>query len=329
MADMLAFMAVSLHDLTMNEQEPQLPPQDLVYVDVLEELQYGDFFGAIAQIESKMDQTNDAQSKAWYRSVLEDLFGLEYQGGVCNVLAESYQMQEDGYLTARSSLFHEEGVIYSGITIEAIDNEERVLAVYWDPETEVEFFVLPESMLQLEIKETAVQEGISDILAQYADGVKRAVSSADFLNAPYVAQQNELEMKLLYIESDLNNYANDGPVELDCEGYYLIPDIHTTISLDDAYMDQSNSKRIMAFRPSGRLVGCALLEQLDGREFETFTASPAPYRQFDEFSRSGGIPCVILRDDAVNAVYIVQLDKIRDVICLDGAGPDEDVNTDE
>ncbi|MFZ2836510.1 hypothetical protein D3C85_158480 [compost metagenome] len=311
----------------MNEQEPQLPAPNAVYVDVLKELKYGDFFDALSQAEAQMDLYNDAKSRAGHIEVLTELFGLEYESGVCRVLGESYQMKEDGYLSSESNFFHREDVVYGGITIEVIDDEERVLISYWDPEADVEFFVLPESLLQLEIHETVAQEGIRDILLRHVDDAKRLISSGAFLAASYDDQQEKLDTLFTYIESDLNTYSNDGRVEFDCDDYYLIPDAGVTVSLADAHMDQSGRNGTKHFFPSGVVVSASILEQLDGHEFENFFEdAPMSYQQVDDFPRSGGVPCVVLRDDLIRVTYLIQLDSIRDAICIEAtdAGQDEE-----
>lgn len=325
MADMLAFMGVSLHHLTMNEQEPQLPSPKPAYVDVLKELQCGDFFDAVSQVEAYVDQANDAAAKAEHIEVLEELFGIEYQDGMCTVLASSYQRQEDGYLTVRSSFFHAAGVVYEGIVIEAIDDEERVLIKYHEYETDTEHFVLPDSLLQLEISETAT-EGIIDILRQQLSDFKRLVSSDTFLSMSYEQQQEALQQKFSSIKKDLDTYAGNDRVEIDCEGYYSIPDTRMTIDLDDAYMEQSENKYIESFRPSGKVVGVSLLEGFESHEADFFSGVPRPYRQLDEFTKSGGVPCIILRDESehVKVTYMVQLDAVQDIVCIDTSDePDE------
>lgn len=308
----------------MNEQEPQLPATNSLYIDVLKELRYGDFFDALAQAEAQMDLYNDAQTRADHIEVLNELFGLEYENGSCRVLGDSYQMKEDGYLSAGSSFFYREGVIYNGITIEVIDDEERVLLSCWDPETEVEYFVLPESLIQLEIRESATTEGINDILMRHVESTNRLVSSGLFLAASYSDQQQKLDEIFSCIENDLNTYSNSGRIEIDCSGYYAISDVDVVASLKEVYMEQSGHSRVQPFCPSGTVVGVSILEQLDASEFDRmFDTTPSPYRNTDEFVLSNGVPCVIVRDDLIRMTYLIQLDSVRDVICIEAPSPDE------
>lgn len=319
----LAFMYASLHYLTMNEQEPQLPSQDLEYVDVLAELRHGDFFDAVLQVESLLDAMNDAEHKASHIEVLEELFGLEYKDGICTILAASYQRQEDGYLTVRSDFLHGEGIVYEGVGIEAIDDEDRVVIRCKDG-AGVEHFILPDSLLALGISETQVHEGIADILCQRVESFTDMVLGDHFLRMSYDAQQDKLQAELLHIQNDLAQYANGQQVELVSDAYYALSDANMAASLDDVYMDQSKNKYIESFRPSGKIIDVSLLERFECDDTSFFVDGPQPYRQLTDFTRSGGVPCVIVRDESVRVTYIVQLDKVKDIACLEMNDEDED-----
>lgn len=300
----------------MSEQEPQPQPQaqELDYVDVVCILQSDNFKEAIARVEERLMYCEDEAEIAKHAKALDELFGNEYDDGICNIAAGAYRRQEDGFLALEPELLNETGLIYGGIAIESIDGLPRVLIELRDTEGKMDYSVLPAALLQFEISENKASEGIDAILEMHIENARQLLSHKTFLRAPYEAQQGILRAISDCIERDLVLFFGTDAAGIESDEYYCIPDTATKVDLTSAFMDQSNNTYLKQYKPSGKIIGTSFLEQLVAHDFEHPTDAPLPYRFFSEFSKSGGVPCVILRDATIGVTYYIQLDMIRDIV---------------
>lgn len=310
----------------MSEQEPQPRAQELEYVDVTYILQSDSFKEAVSRVEERLKQSEDEDEIAQHARALAELFGDNYEDGICNIAAGAYRRQEDGVLAADPEVLNETGYIYNGLAIESIDGALRVLIELEDIEGKMAYSVLPAALLQFEISENKVSEGINAILEMHIENARQLLSHETFLQASYEDQQGMIGAVTDCIEQDLVLACGGDIAIVESNEYYCISDTITKVDLVSTFKARSQNDK----QPAGKMIGVSFLEQLEAREFDYQIDNPLPYHSFDEFSKSRGVPCIILRDAIFSKTYFIQLDKVDDIIC-DGwhDHSDEDDSTKE
>jgi hypothetical protein len=226
-------------------------------------------------------------------------------------------LKEGEYLSA-------DAIDYLGIEKRTIDGTPAFVCEFYDRSNDISYYVDPRTFLQVEIAENEdMSEDIQQRFKQYITLSKGMLHNDDFLLAPFDEQQGFIGSMTDEIANDMEIIYDNERVEIDCNSYYHFSDSDTELNLDDSFMDQTQHKYIDRFTPSGTIIGCTLLEQLDASFVDRPLDEQVGFTSPDSFYRSGGIPCLIVRDSLINTTYFVQLDAIRNITC-DATGDDDD-----
>lgn len=307
----------------MNEKDPQ--PKSLDYVDVLDELKHGDFFKALATVNDNLQSGATKDEEVTQLDTLLDLFGDEYINGTSRVFAELHQLDKVTGQLKDGEYLSVEAIDFCGFEQRMISETPVVVCEFYDKANETSYYVDPRTFFQLEIAENDdISEDIQQRFKQYIATSVGMLRNEDFLLAPFDEQQGLIGSLTEEIASEMNIIYDKLRVEIDCVSYYNFSDNDKELNLDAGFMDQSEHKYIDRFTPSGIIVGSTLLEQLDTSFVDRPLDEQAGYVSADSFNRSGGIPCLIVRDPLIDVLYFIQLDAIRNITCDQTVEDDDD-----
>lgn len=305
----------------MHEKDPQ--PKSLDYVNVLEELQHGDFFDALATSNDNVQNGMSKEEELEHIDTLQDLFGLEYINGSARIFAELHRSDMKTRALVDGDYFSVDAADYLGIEKRTLAGTPLFVCEFYDQTNKVSYYVDPRTFLQIEIAENEdMSEDIQQRLNQCITSSKGMLYGDDFLLAPFEEQQGLIGAMTDEIANDLDIIYGTMRVEMDCESYYHISDNDSEINLKAALIDQSDDEYEDRYTPSGTIVGCALLEQLETSFVDQSIDEQPGYTTPESFHLSGGIPCLIVRDNQAESLYFIQLDAIRNITC--DVTPDED-----
>ena len=322
---MLALFTITLENLKMHEKDPQ--PKSLDHVDVLATLKSGTFFDKLAHANNDLQNNISKDEELEHIVTLEESFGEEHFNGSARFIAELHQSDIETGLLMDGEYCGVDDLKYVGIVKNVIGDRPVFVCEFHDQATDDYSYVDPRTFIELAIAEDeGMIETVQQRLVECTASSIAVLHSDDFLRSSRETQQKRINDLTNDIDKDMHMLFGDLRVDVDCKSYYRFTDNDTHFDLDKAFTDQSEILYEERFTPSGVIVGSTLLEQIempfhehnrDGRD--TFTSKESYYR-------SGGIPCLIIRDPLNNELYFVQLNATRSISCEPPMDGDEEEN---
>ncbi len=240
-----------------------------------------------------------------YQHAIEAALGRDYTEGEATVTGTAYLA---GTTEQPDVMFFEnKKLIFCGTSVQTIDSGPEVVFEFFeevedgddtDP-IETIYYMLPDDIDKLEITPT---ETLCGILSHHANQSRRLLAYDGFFDAPTRVQHEILSMIITHFNSDTKAYIGEEHL-VQATRYMSVYD-DMPMSLSDSYFDQTTLDPSDRFAPHGTYTGSVFAERCD---------QPSDgFNSIDQFKLSRGTPCMLLRDDARRATYVVPIDAITE-----------------
>ena len=257
-----------------------------------------------------------------YDECVAEYFGVDYDDQKATVFGIADVVDIDDTLRDKPQLLYgEEKLVFGGVIIYPINNIWRVrLAFHSLPSDTIDpsitFYVQADkySITELKILEKTEQEMNGN---RYSDAVTKLVenarTSADFTASDtFLSLKTQDQHEQLYQQAELVGneflpYYKETEVDIECTKFYTIPDDMSNLDfpIEMFVSDQTQFEEKERFIPSGTVIGCSYLEQLDDPN-QHFT-KPA------DLNLGFGSPCIVMYNHGRQCHYYIVPQTISDV----------------
>lgn len=265
------------------------------------------FLQKVADVEQALNRPmTDQQERRLLDESIEsigDSFGYEYYNELVNVGGYAYLADEDGDLTGEESIFMEDDVMFSGLTIvkpltkyevvfcfnELFEDDNlvsRVKTIYIPP-TEMLFLT---SMTDIAYDSTQLKYELEQSALRSED----IIQSDAYRTAPSHEQRELLISIAQECATSVIQTYNSDVVEIDATEFYLVKN-GSTDDMVVSHIDQTSMPLRQRQPLIGRVDGCSFIELIHTPKNSRYST---PERQY---------PSIVLTDDENDILYVIPI----------------------
>ncbi len=245
-----------------------------------------------------------------YQQAIEAALGRDFTEGEATVTGTAYPA---GATEQADGIFFENKIlIFCGTSVQAVESGPEVTLEFYEEieddddvnQIETIYYMLPADIDKLEV---IPAETLSGILSHHANQSHRLLAYDGFFDAPTRVQHEILSMIISDFNSDTKAYIGEEHL-VQATRYMSVYD-DMPMSLSDSFFDQTALYPSDRFAPHGTYVGSVFAERCDQPD--------EGFNSIDQFKLSHGTPCMLLRDDARRATYVVPIDAITEAVVIE------------